>query len=50
MNIREIDLPGIGKKFQMNTRGGDQLVIIVHNDGRRECYHFHHDNPNPASP
>lgn len=40
MNIHETYLPGIGKKYLMDMQNGDKIAIIIHDNGRREIYHF----------
>jgi K+:H+ antiporter subunit KhtT len=43
--ISESNLPGVGRKFQIETAGGDRLTIVIHDDGTRELYHFTNKNP-----
>ncbi|WP_341279291.1 cation:proton antiporter regulatory subunit [Paenibacillus sp. FSL H8-0537] len=45
MDLRESELPGIGQKYSLRTRGGEQLVIVVHNDERRDMFHMDADEP-----
>ncbi|MDR5673586.1 TrkA C-terminal domain-containing protein [Halalkaliarchaeum sp. AArc-GB] len=38
MGIQESDLPGVGKKHEIDLEDGSTLIIITHNTGRRDVY------------
>ena len=39
MTVYETDVPGVGKKFEIELDGEERLVIVMHHDGKREVFH-----------
>ncbi|GGL56312.1 cation:proton antiporter regulatory subunit [Halocalculus aciditolerans] len=38
MVIYEADVPGVGKRYEVEADDGSRLVVIVHHDGKREIF------------
>jgi TrkA domain protein len=43
MTVYETDVPGVGKKFELEIDDGARLVLLLHHDGKREV--FRKDDP-----
>jgi len=39
MTVYETDVPGVGKKFEVEIGGDERLVLLLHHDGKRELFH-----------
>ncbi len=46
MPITESDLPGVGKKFEIDLADGE-MIVVIHNTGKREL--FYRPEPNADS-
>ena len=40
MRVEEVELPGVGRKFTIRTESGDEIVIVVHQSGRRQMLYY----------
>ncbi|WP_248895806.1 cation:proton antiporter regulatory subunit [Haloplanus halobius] len=38
MTVRETDIPGVGRKFELDLSGDTTVTAVVHHDGRCELY------------
>jgi TrkA domain protein len=38
MTVYESELPGVGKKFEIEIGDGERLVVVIHNTGQREVF------------
>lgn len=38
MSVYETDIPGVGRKFEIELSGDTRVVVIVHHDGRCELF------------
>lgn len=47
MTVYETDVPGVGKKFELDVGGGARAVVVLHHDGRVEL--FRRDSPDADS-
>lgn len=44
MTVYEAEVPGVGKKFELELDGEARLVFIIHHDGKRDVYLRPHDS------
>lgn len=44
MTITESDLPGVGKKFEIELTDGE-MIVVIHNTGKRELFY----RPDPSA-
>jgi TrkA domain protein len=38
MRVYESEVPGVGRKFELELSGGTHVVVVVHHDGRCELF------------
>ncbi|WP_436931641.1 cation:proton antiporter regulatory subunit [Halosimplex halobium] len=38
MTVYETEVPGVGRKFELEIDGGGRLVVVLHHDGKRDVY------------
>ncbi|MFB6103255.1 MAG: cation:proton antiporter regulatory subunit [Haloplanus sp.] len=43
MRVYESEVPGVGRKFELELTGGKSVVVVVHHDGR--CELFRRESP-----
>jgi len=48
IEIREVTLPGVGKKYVMSLRAGGSLAVVVRPDGEHHVYHFLEGDDRPS--
>jgi TrkA domain protein len=44
MTVYEADIPGVGRKFELELNGEERLVVVIHHNGKRELYHRPSEN------
>lgn len=49
MEIRDVELPGVGHKYTLQTDQGKRLTLILHNTGERELLLFEAGKDVPAA-
>jgi len=47
MSVRETELPGIGRRYDIVVSKGQMLVVVVHRSGRRDLYVTRRDEDEP---
>jgi TrkA domain protein len=47
--VRQIDLPGIGVRYEFTTAEGERLGVLVHRSGRRDVLTYRPDDPDECA-